>query len=140
MTNWMLTHYPDAQQAAVTMSTVSNLTTLAYGIDHWESIATDMGGPPWASPGYYREHSPITYVDRVEAPVLILHGSEDRTCSPIEAEQLFVALRWQKKPAVWVEYPGEAHGYQLFGRLATRIDVARRILDWFETHLKFPSR
>jgi dipeptidyl aminopeptidase/acylaminoacyl peptidase len=139
MTNWMITHYPDAQQAAVTMSTVSNLTTLAYGIDHWESIQTDMGGPPWSIPDYYREHSPITYVDRVQAPVLILHGGDDRTCPVFEAEQLFVALRWQKKPVTWVEYPKEAHGYQVRGRLQTRIDAARRILGWFETHLKGPA-
>jgi dipeptidyl aminopeptidase/acylaminoacyl peptidase len=135
MTNWMLTRHPDAQQAAVSMSTIANLTTLALSIDHWESIQTDMGGPPWAIPDYYREHSPITYVDRVTAPVLILQGSDDRTCPSLEAEQFFVALRWQKKPVMWVEYPGESHGYQIRGRLSTRIDVTRRILDWFQTHL-----
>lgn len=135
MTNWMVTHHPGAQQAAVSMSTVSNLVTLAFGIDHWESIQTDMGGPPWAIPDYYREHSPVMYADRVQAPLLIVHGSEDRTCPPIEAEQMFVALRWQKKEVMWVQYPGEAHGYQVRGRLETRIDVARRILDWFQSHL-----
>lgn len=139
MTNWMLTRHPDAQQAAVSMSTIANLTTLALSIDHWESIQTDMGGPPWAIPDYYREHSPITYVDRVTAPVLILQGSEDRTCPSLEAEQFFVALRWQKKPVMWVEYPGEAHGYQIRGRLSTRIDVTRRILEWFQKHLGHPE-
>ncbi len=135
LTNWMVTHYPDLAQAAVSMSTIADLATLALTGDHWESAQTDFGGPPWEIPAYYREHSPITYADRITTPLLILHGSEDRTCPPFEAEQLFVALRWQKKPVMWVEYPGEAHGYQLRGRLETRIDVARRVLDWFLTHL-----
>ena len=140
MTNWMITHYPDAVQAAVTMSTVSHLATLAYGIDHWESIATDMGGPPWAIPEYYREHSPLSYVDRVQAPVLILHGEEDQTCPLLEAEMLFVALRWQRKPVEWVRYPGEAHGFIRQGsRLATRIDAHRRLLDWFQNYLAAPA-
>ncbi|MGC8489560.1 MAG: alpha/beta hydrolase family protein, partial [Clostridia bacterium] len=140
MSNWMVTRHPDAQQAAVTIATVSHLATLAYGIDHWESIQTDMGGPPWAIPEYYREHSPITHVDRVQCPVLILHGSDDRTCPPYEAEMWFVALRWQKKTVTWVEYPGEGHVSLFFsGRLNTLTDLHRRTLSWFDQYLKTPS-
>lgn len=44
LTNWVITHYPDAVQAAVSMSTISDLAVEAYGIDHWESIAHDAAG------------------------------------------------------------------------------------------------
>ena len=137
MTNWMVTRHPELQQAAVTIATISDLATLSYGIDHWESIRTDVGGPAWAIPDSYREHSPITHVDRVQCPVLILHGGDDRTCPPYEAEMWFVALRWQKKPVTWVEYPGEGHVSLFFsGRLSTLTDLHRRTLDWFDRYLR----
>lgn len=136
LTNWMVTHYPRAMQAAVTLSTISHLATLAYGDDHWESLTTDMEGVPWEIPAYYREHSPITLADRIEAPILILHGEDDGTCNPLEAEMLFVALRWQKKPVEWVRYPAESHGFLSGGRLATRIDAHARILAWFRHYLQ----
>ncbi|MGC8487421.1 MAG: S9 family peptidase [Clostridia bacterium] len=135
MTNWMVTQYPREFQAGVTMSTISDLTTLSLGDDNWESLTTDMDGTPYEIPDYYREHSPITYVHRIEAPLLILHGEDDRTCAIVEAEMLFTALRWQKKPVEWVRYRGESHGFIMAGRLSTRIDAHRRILAWFDQHI-----
>ncbi|MDA8200851.1 MAG: S9 family peptidase [Thermaerobacter sp.] len=135
MTNWLITRYPDRFAAAVTMSTISNLVSLAYGDDHWESLAGDMGGWPYEIPDYYREHSPLTRVADITAPLLILHGDEDRTCPPMEAAMLFSALRTQQKPVTWVRYPGESHGFSSQGRLETRVDAHERILGWFGAHL-----
>lgn len=135
MTNWMATRHPSYVGAAVSISTVTSLFTSAYGIDHWESIATDMGGVPWEIPDYYREHSPASYLDRVEAPMLILHGEADMTCPLIEAEILFVGLRWQRKVVEFVRYPGEHHSFLRSGRLATMIDAHARTLAWFVRHL-----
>ncbi len=135
MTNWLITRYPDRFQAAVTMSTISNLVSLAYGDDHWESLAGDMGGWPYEIPEYYRDHSPLARVADIKAPLLILHGDEDRTCPPMEAAMLFSALRTQRKPVTWVRYPGESHGFLGQGRLETRIDANERILGWFAQHL-----
>ncbi len=136
MTNWMITHYPDDVQAAVTISTVASLFTSAYGIDHWESIATDMGGPPYRIPGYYHDHSPASHLDRVRTPLLILHGEEDMTCPLIEAEIMFVGLRWRLQEAEFVRYPGESHSFMRIGRLHTIEDAHERLLGWFHRHLE----
>jgi len=135
MTNWLITQYPDRFHAAVTMSTISHLMSLAYGDDHWESLAGDMGGWPYEIPDVYRDHSPLTKVKDITAPLLILHGEDDRTCPLLEAGMLFSALRSQKKPVTWVRYPGESHGFIGQGRLETRLDATTRILDWFARHL-----
>ena len=135
MTNWMVTHYPKDFQAAVTMSTIAHLATLALADDSWESLMTDMEGAPYEIPDYYREHSPLNLVERVEAPLLILHGEEDRTCAIVEAEMLFTALRLQKKPVEWVRYREESHGFFSGGRLSTRIDAHARLLRWFDQHI-----
>lgn len=136
MTNWMLGRYAGKVRAGVTISTVASLFTSAYGIDHWESIATDMGGRPWEIPDYYRDHSPARYLPDMEAPLLILHGEEDMTCPLIEAEILFVGLRWQGKTVEFVRYPGEHHSFLRAGRLGTMVDAHRRILAWFDRHLR----
>ena len=36
-----------------------------------------VGSPPWERPTWYVEHSPLTYVTRVETPLLIVHAIED---------------------------------------------------------------
>lgn len=135
MTNWMLTHYPDRIQSGVAISTVSHLITAALGIDHWESLATDQGGPPWEIPGYYQDHSPVMRADRVGAPLLLLHGEQDMTCPLIEAEMMFSALRMQGKPVELVRYVGESHAFHRTGRPSTMIDAHQRMLAWFEQSL-----
>ena len=39
-----------------------------------------FGGDPTTAPDLFRERSPITYVDAVEAPLLILAGENDSRC------------------------------------------------------------
>jgi dienelactone hydrolase len=47
-----------------------------------------MGGTPQQVPTLYRERSPITYVDRVRAPVLMIAGEHDSRC-PIRQVRLY---------------------------------------------------
>ena len=41
-----------------------------------------FGGPPDEYPERYRDASPITYVDDVAAPILVLQGANDTRCPP----------------------------------------------------------
>lgn len=134
MTNYTISH-TDRFAAAVTIATISTLDTLSYLTDHWESIDWDNGGPPFARPDYYREHSPVSFVSRITTPLLILHGDEDYTCSVSEADMLFAALRKQRKQVELVRYPGEAHGAVSRGRPRTQIDAHRRLLAWFQQYI-----
>src|SRR5262249_21132242 len=36
-----------------------------------------IGNPPWRDMGRYLRNSPIAYVDRVETPILLIHGDID---------------------------------------------------------------
>ena len=66
------------------------------------------GGPPWQDFGRYLRNSPITSVDRVQTPLLVIHGDMDHI--PIEqAEEFFNALFRQGKRARFVRYWGEGH-------------------------------
>ena len=54
---------------------------------------TLVGGTVHDRPEFVRERSPITYVDRVKAPVLVLIGEHDTRCVPGQAYNYVNALR-----------------------------------------------
>ena len=78
--------------------------------------------------------SPLTYVDAVRAPTLILHGAADERCPAGQAEQWFHALRTRDVKVRLVLYPGGSHLFLLNGRPSHRIDYSRRLVDWVTAH------
>jgi dipeptidyl aminopeptidase/acylaminoacyl peptidase len=52
-----------------------------------------FGGTPGQIPQVYRERNPITYVDRVRAPVMLLVGQNDPRCPSRSAEIYVDRLR-----------------------------------------------
>lgn len=46
-----------------------------------------FGGSPDEVPGAYRRASPLTYIDDVRAPVLLVAGRADRRCAPEQAQR-----------------------------------------------------
>jgi dipeptidyl aminopeptidase/acylaminoacyl peptidase len=94
-----------------------------------------VGGSPWQYRDRYIENSPIFYLDRIETPLLIIHGAADRTIRPFLGDELFVALRRLAKPVVYAKYAGEDH---VFTGYANQLDASTRIIAWFEEHLGGP--
>ena len=93
------------------------------------------GRRPWDAPDWYREISPITYVDRVDTPTLLLHGDADTRCPVGESERYFATLHARGVPSQLVLYPGEAHVFIVNGSLAHRRDYQQRIVDWLVEHV-----
>ncbi|MGA0599297.1 prolyl oligopeptidase family serine peptidase [Caulobacter sp. KR2-114] len=78
------------------------------GSSGWmETGQVRMNAPPWKDPDRYRRNSPITYVDRITAPVMLMRGDLDGDVT--QAEQMFTSLYRQNKDAILVIYHGEAH-------------------------------
>ena len=135
MTNWIIGH-TDRFRAAVTMRSISNSASqwgtsdLAYMKGFWE-----YPGEPWEAPEFYRERSPITYAPRMKTPTLILHSENDYRCPMEQGEQLFMALRTQGVPTLFVRFPNESHDLSRNGQPKHRMERLRHILAWFRTHL-----
>lgn len=107
----------------------------SFGISGAEQGQMLMGGTPWEYRTRYFENSPFFYLDRVGAPVLILHGSADDTVPSFLADEVFVSLRRLGKPVVYAKYQGESHS-ALYWKHANEKDYISRALDWFEKYLK----
>ena len=83
----------------------------------------------------YLEHSPLTYADKVETPVLLLHGESDHRCPIEQSEQYFVTLRRLGKEVELVRFPGCSHGFLRVGHPKMREEYLSRTLGWFDSHL-----
>jgi len=85
--------------------------------------------------GLWRQ-SPLANVAAVRTPLLMLQAEADQRCPVADTEQLFIALRVLGREVEYVLYPDEHHVYQASGRPDRRIDRMRRMLDWFDHHLR----
>lgn len=85
-----------------------------------------LGGPPWVEAERYRASSAILRADKVETPLMLVHGELDFI--PIQqSEEFFTALYRQDKRAVFLRYQGEEH---TIAYRANVLDLWTRIADW----------
>jgi dipeptidyl aminopeptidase/acylaminoacyl peptidase len=94
-----------------------------------------MGGSLWQFRERYIENSPVFFLDRVETPLLLVHGDRDRSVPCQQSEEVFVGLRRLGKEVVYAKYAGEPHGYDEW-TYAHQVDYLERIIEWFDGHLK----
>jgi dienelactone hydrolase len=57
-----------------------------------------------------RENSPVSHAERLEAPVLLIHGRDDWRADVSHARSMKAALENAQKPHEWVELRREGHG------------------------------
>jgi dipeptidyl aminopeptidase/acylaminoacyl peptidase len=89
----------------------------------------------WEARDTYMEISPFTHADKINQPILLLHGMDDSNSGtyPIQSERLFHALRGLGAVSRYVQYPFEDHGYR---SRETVLDVLYHMLDWFNRYVK----
>jgi dipeptidyl aminopeptidase/acylaminoacyl peptidase len=110
----------------------------AFGTSVAEQGQQLMGGTPWEFRNRYIENSPIFLLDRVETPLLIVHGTEDATVAPFLGDEVFVGLRRLGKEVEYAKYKGEGHS-PLYWSYANQVDFCNRMIAWFDDHLKKPE-
>lgn len=130
MTNWIVGH-TNRFKAAITQRSISNwisfagVSDIGYYFTDWQIQAgLENIEKLW-------HHSPLKYVDKVETPLLILHGEKDYRCPIEQAEQLFIALKYRKKETKFVRFPEANHELSRSGKPTLRINRLEYIRDWF---------
>ncbi|GAA0459367.1 S9 family peptidase [Alkalibacillus silvisoli] len=135
MTNWIVGH-TDRFKAAVTQRSISNwisfrgVSDIGYYFNDWQ-IKADFNdlNKMW-------KHSPIAYVDEIKTPIKIIHNEHDFRCPIEQAEQLYVALKYQKKETEFVRFPESDHNLSRTGKPNLRIERLNHIVSWFDQYLK----
>ncbi|MDQ3654223.1 MAG: S9 family peptidase, partial [Chloroflexota bacterium] len=94
LTNWTIGH-DHRFRAAVTQRCVSNFYSFFGTSDIGTTFGvTEFDGLPWSDAGKLLRHSPISYVDKIDTPLLILHSEQDLRCPIEQAEQMFASLKY----------------------------------------------
>ena len=80
----------------------------------------------------FRRASPLYRAERIEAPLLILHGRKDKRVVPLMTEKMVEALEIEGKHHEVHWYDDEGHGWE---RRENRRDAFTRILGWLRQHV-----
>ena len=92
-----------------------------------------MGKPFSADKGLYFKNNPVYHAEKVNAPILLWTGTDDKNVTADHSMAFYNALRRNQKEVIALFYKGEGH-YLL--QEQAQFDLACRILDWFGYFLK----
>lgn len=132
MTMWTVTQ-TTRFRAAVAGAGIANWTSY-YGendIDEW--MIPYFGASVYDDPAVYAKSAPINFIKNVKTPTLVLVGERDGECPAPQSFEFWHALQTLGVETQLVVYADEGHSIR---KPEHRRDIARRIVAWFDSHLK----
>jgi len=128
-----LTEYPDLWAAGVDIVGIANFVTFLENTGDWRRSLREAEYGSLAEDREFLESvSPINNIDRIEAPLFVLHGENDPRVPVGEAEQIVEKAREQGVPVRKLIFDDEGHG---FSKLENRIEAYRGIVDFLAEHV-----
>ena len=110
---------------------VADVEALALETHKFESRYLDgLIAPYPEGRATYTERSPLTHLDSLSSPLVVLQGAEDMVVPPAQSEMIVGALREKGLPVAYRLYEGEQHGFR----------QAENIQDSLEAELSFYSQ
>lgn len=128
-----LTFSPDYFTCCAAICGPSNLKTVLGSVpDFWEFTAkpladktmfftkqafiTSMGGDPEDEAGaeYLEKCSPLNYLDKITAPLLLVHGKNDHVVAENESRQIYESMKKNHKDVTYILFPDEGHRFANF--------------------------
>ncbi len=131
LTNYVITK-TDRFAAAISGASETNFLA-CYGTDHYQRDWEQELGLPWENRDLYTRLSPITSVDKIVTPTLILCGERDWNVPLNQSEQLYQSLRRLGRDTQLIIYPGQGHGIR---KPSYQKDRYTRFLGWYDRLLK----
>ena len=136
LTNWIVGH-TDRFAAAVSQRSIADWSTFWYTADFTMFTPFWFKGSPWQQRADFDDRSPLTYIDKVKTPLMLVEGESDfRTPPAAGGEMMFRALKYQHKPVVMVRFPGESHELSRSGQPWHRVERLDHIVNWFDIYLE----
>ena len=129
-----VTDQPTLFRAAVDVAGVVDYA-MYYSDPYHGAWTASRIGTPEQHPDVYAKASPISHVDRLEHPLLILHGTADVNVPYLESVRLIDELEKRNKSGLvsFMMYPGEFH---YFTRAHVLLDAWHRVDDFFDANLQ----
>lgn len=128
-----LTRFPNLFRVGVAVSGMSDLRTWYATTEPWiAETAVTKYGDPQRDEILLTELSPLPTIDRLRAPLLLVHGADDTNVPARESEQVHARLRGSGIAHELLIFEGEGHEL-----LATpnRVTFVQGALRWIEQYL-----
>jgi dipeptidyl aminopeptidase/acylaminoacyl peptidase len=90
-------------------------------------------GDPVRDKDFLIELSPIHKIERITAPLMVIHGERDPRVPFSESEQMVKALKERNQPVEFLIMPDEGHG---ISRLKNKLTVYPAVIKFLDKHLK----
>ena len=136
MTTWTIGH-DNRFKAAVAGAPVTNLSSFYGTSDIGVSFGEfQISGRRIDEIEKYLFRSPLTYVESVETPLLIIHGESDVRVPMEQSEQYYVSLKRLGKTVEFVRFPDFSHLSKRSGHPVLRQEYSDRMIAWFDKYLK----
>ena len=140
MVAWIVAH-DNRFKAANAQRGVYDLTTFMGEGNAWRLVPDHFGGYPWnkETKAILDFNSPYMYVDKINTPLLIIHGDQDLRTGVIQSEMLYKSLKILNKPVEYIRYPKEGHELTRSGNPGRMMDHMLRVIEFFERYVKHPE-
>ncbi len=103
----------DVFAAGISSYGIGDLRALVADTHKAESRYPDSLIGPWPEARQtYLDRSPVTQLENLTTPMLILQGLEDKVVPPNQASDLADAVRAAGKPVALITFDGEGHGFR----------------------------
>jgi dipeptidyl aminopeptidase/acylaminoacyl peptidase len=133
MSMMAVTKAPDMWAAGVPIVPFVNFFTEIENEDPMlrESDLATMGDPV-KNKALFEDRSPIFFVDKIKAPLMLLAGGNDPRCPKEETMQVVEAVKKNGGVVDHKVYENEGHG---FARVENQIDAYKRASDFLKAHV-----
>ena len=133
MTLAALAFYPDLWAAGIATVGISSLVTFLENTSPYRRRVREVEyGFLETDRDFLIEASPMTHVDRIQAPLMLIHGANDPRVPVSEARQLHASLVARGVESELLVYDDEGHG---LAKRANRLDALPRMLAFLRKNL-----
>jgi dipeptidyl aminopeptidase/acylaminoacyl peptidase len=127
-----MTEYPDLWAAGVDIVGIANFVTFLENTGSWRrSLREAEYGSLDADREFLESISPINAIDRIAAPLFVIHGENDPRVPVGEAHQI-VERAGEHVPVRELVFEDEGHG---LAKLDNRIEAYTAVVDFLDEHV-----
>lgn len=131
LTCWAITQ-TDFFRVAVAGAPPTNLISLAHTQDIPDYVPTYLGCGPIECPDMYLAHSPITYVNHANTPLLLLHGEEDPRVPVGQSQEFYDVMRSNGQEVDMCVYQRQKH---MITSPTLLLDSLELLFDWIDSRI-----
>ncbi len=115
-------------RAGIARSGAFNRTLTPFGFQSEERAF-------WDAKDTYVKMSPFTHADKIDEPLLLIHGENDDNSGtyPVQSERLFEAMKGLGGRVRWVVLPNETHGYRARESV---LHTLKEMADWLNKYVE----